>query len=569
MTENKSLSQKRGREQTIGGFLLRRLHELGLAHVFGVAGDFNLELLEQMESAASPKWVGCCNELNAAYAADGYARTGGLSALITTYGVGELSALCGVAGAYSEHLPIVSISGAPPLSEIERKGLLHHTAGDGNFENMMECSRQFSVAQARITPQNAVSEIDRCLRACVLQKQPVYLQLPSDLAHIRIETPAEPLDIQFSSDREMLDDFVSAAEQQLTSATSVVLLVDADVARFGAADRVRELANKIGASIAVMGTAKGAIDETDPNYIGVYGGAFSQPGVQKVVESAECLIPLGVRFIDSTTGSYSEHINPERCIQINSWYARIEGDDYQGICMTDVLDRLIAQVHKKSTEARSAKPIAVTAPATEHLTQDRFWQRMASFLRPGDVIAAENGTALSGVSAMPLPSGATVISQALWGAIGYTLPATFGSLLAAPERRHILFIGDGSFQLTAQELSSILRHRLKPIIFLLNNDGYTIERLILGETSSYNDVQPWKYASLCDVFSGGEDHDSLRVTSTEDLDAALSTCADPQRCYFIEVKFDRMDAPETLKKLGKIYARQDYGTGWAVPNDSA
>ena len=275
MTENKSLSQKRGREQTIGGFLLRRLHELGLAHVFGVAGDFNLELLEQMESAASPKWVGCCNELNAAYAADGYARTGGLSALITTYGVGELSALCGVAGAYSEHLPIVSISGAPPLSEIERKGLLHHTAGDGNFENMMECSRQFSVAQARLTPQNAVSEIDRCLRACVLQKQPVYLQLPSDLAHIRIETPAEPLDIQFSSDREMLDDFVSAAEQQLTSATSVVLLVDADVARFGAADRVRELANKIGASIAVMGTAKGAIDETDPNYIGVYGGAFS------------------------------------------------------------------------------------------------------------------------------------------------------------------------------------------------------------------------------------------------------------------------------------------------------
>ena len=178
MTVNRPQRQKTGREETIGGFLIRRLHELGLAHAFGVAGDFNLELLEQIESAASPKWVGCCNELNAAYAADGYARTCGLSALITTYGVGELSALCGVAGAYSEHIPIVAITGAPPLSEIERKGLLHHTAGDGNFENMMECGRQFSVAQARITPQNAVSEIDRCLRACVLQKQPVYLQFP-------------------------------------------------------------------------------------------------------------------------------------------------------------------------------------------------------------------------------------------------------------------------------------------------------------------------------------------------------------------------------------------------------
>jgi len=166
-------------EESIGNFLLRRLRELGLAHVFGVAGDFNLEILEQMESSDGPKWVGCCNELNAAYAADGYARTHGLSALITTYGLGELSALCGIAGAFAEHLPIIAITAAPPMSEIARKGLLHHTAGDGNFENMMECGHQFSVAQAQITPQNAVVETDRCLRACILQKQPVYLQLPS------------------------------------------------------------------------------------------------------------------------------------------------------------------------------------------------------------------------------------------------------------------------------------------------------------------------------------------------------------------------------------------------------
>ena len=239
LTENKPLRQKTGREETIGGFLLRRLRELELAHVFGVAGNFNLELLEQMESAASLKWVGCCNELNAAYAADGYARIHGLSALITTYGVGELSALFGIAGAYSEHLPIVAITGAPPLSEIERKGLLHHTAGDGNFENMMECGRQFSVAQARITPQNAVSEIDRCL-PCMRpsQEQPVYLQLPSDLAlHQDRDSPPDSSRSRFSSDPEMLEDFVSAAVQQLASATSVVLLVDADVARFGAADK--------------------------------------------------------------------------------------------------------------------------------------------------------------------------------------------------------------------------------------------------------------------------------------------------------------------------------------------
>jgi len=165
---------------------------------------------------------------------------------------------------------------------------------------------------------------------------------------------------------------------------------------------------------------------------------------------------------------------------------------------------------------------------------------------------------------MPLPPDTDVISQALWGSIGYSLPATFGSLLAAPERRHILFIGDGSFQLTVQELSSILRHHLKPIIFLLNNDGYTIERLILGENSSYNDVQPWKYASLCDVFSSHGDHDSCRINSTSELETALGRCDDPRKLYFFEVMLERMDAPDALKTLGKVYARQDYGSAWVA-----
>ena len=553
--------------EPIGQFLLRRLAELGLSHVFGVAGDFNLELLEQLESFDGLDWVGCCNELNASYAADGYARTHGLGALITTYGVGELSALCGIAGAFSEHLPVIAITGAPPISEIARKGLLHHTAGDGNFDNMMTCGRQFSVAQARITPQNAVSEIDRVLRACVLQKQPVYLQLPSDLAYIKIETPRALVSIAFKSDPEMLADFIGAVVQRLAASSSVAILVDSDVARYRQSKKVTELAELIGAAIAVMGTAKGVIDETNPLYMGIYAGAASQPGVQETIERAECLIQLGVRFIDSTTGSFTEHIDPETCIEINAWSGKVDHDDFQGICMSEVLDKLISNVETDPQRLRYIKPIKpveaeMNAPAK--LTQAWFWRRMASFVQVGDIIVAENGTSLSGVSGMPLPPDTDVISQALWGSIGYSLPATFGSLLAAPERRHILFIGDGSFQLTVQELSSILRHHLKPIIFLLNNDGYTIERLILGENSSYNDVQPWKYASLCDVFSSHGDHDSCRINSTSELETALGRCDDPRKLYFFEVMLERMDAPDALKTLGKVYARQDYGSAWVA-----
>jgi indolepyruvate decarboxylase len=557
-------------KQTVGEFLIRRLKEAGISHLFGVPGDYNLEFLEQVEADKELVWVGCCNELNASHAADGYARTAGVSALMTTYGVGELSALCGIAGAYAEHLPVVAISGAPPLAEIERNALLHHSAADGNFDNMMICAQQFSVAHARLTPQNVVGEIDRCLRACILQKRPVYLQLPSDISYITIDVPSDPFSCNFQSDRLLLDAFMERVTTRLHSAASIVLLVDADIARFGLAEKIMSISAALRAPIASMGTAKGVIDETHPHYLGLYAGAYSQPGVQEVVEKADCVVLFGVRFIDSTTGGFSQRIKRAHRIDISDWSGEIEGEDFYGISMVDVVDRLSdSQDAHWRYGGRVAAERAESPPAdrSASLRQDWFWKRMAVFLEPDDIVVAENGTSLSGLSGVRLPRGVTVVSQALWGSIGYSLPATFGSLIAAPERRHVLFIGDGSFQLTAQELSSILRHKQKPIIFLINNDGYTIERLILGETSGYNDVQPWQYAKLCSVFGDSADFESRRVSTVGELEGALVATVASGKCHFVELVMERMDAPQALKTLGPVYAKQDYGTSWALKND--
>ena len=97
-------------KMTIGHFLFRRLREIGVSHIFGVPGDFNLQLLEQLSEIDGIDFVGTCNELNASYAADGYARANGIGAMLTTYGVGDLSAICGLAGACAEHVPGVLIS---------------------------------------------------------------------------------------------------------------------------------------------------------------------------------------------------------------------------------------------------------------------------------------------------------------------------------------------------------------------------------------------------------------------------------------------------------------------------
>lgn len=550
--------------QTVGDFLIRRLKEAGVSHVFGVAGDYNLEFLEQLEASKELVWVGCCNELNASYAADGYARTAGISALMTTYGVGELSALCGIAGAYAEHVPVVAMVGAPPLAEIERNALVHHSAGDGNFENMMICGQQFSVAQARITPQNAVVETDRCLRACISRKRPVYLQLPSDVSCITIDVPPDPFSYGFESDRLLLDTFMGRLRAKLQSAASIVLLIDADVARYGLAERVMSISAALKAPIASMETAKGVIDETHPYYLGLYAGAYSDSGVQETVERADCVLLFGVRFADSTTGGFSERIKRTHRVDVRDWSGEVGGQTFHGISMADVVDRLGSE---SAAEWRAAAAERALPPAAERgapLRQDWFWKRMAGFLEAGDIVGAENGTSLSGLAGVRLPQGVSVISQALWGSIGYTLPAIFGSLIAAPRRRHILFIGDGSFQLTAQELSSILRHKLKPIIFLINNDGYTIERLILGETARFNDVQSWRYAKLCSVFGDKADFDSRRVGTVGELEDALAATLASDKCHFIEMLMERMDAPETLKMSGPVFARLDYGTSWLL-----
>lgn len=180
-----------------------------------------------------------------------------------------------------------------------------------------------------------------------------------------------------------------------------------------------------------------------------------------------------------------------------------------------------------------------------------------AFLKPGDVLLAEDGTSSSGAGALELPEGSTFITQAVWGSIGYTLGSLLGTLFANPERRHLLFIGDGSFQLTAQELSTMLRHDLKPYIFLINNRGYTIERTILGLHAKYNDVADWQYSELAKVFRAGGGSESFVVRTADELQIVLDS--EHKGLVFIESQMSPDDAPVGLIKGGHASAYVDYG----------
>lgn len=551
----------------IGKYLNYRLAEMGVAHVFGVAGDFNLSYLEQIIADEQLQFIGNCNELNGAYAADGYARSNGFSALVTTYGVGDLSAINCVAGAYAENVPVIHISGIPPLHAVNRGELIHHTLVDGNYQNIMNCMREFTVAQTRLTPENAGLEIDRVLKACFLTRKPVYIQLPSDITHLKIKAPKHPLDLSYPiGDSDVMQEGVKVLSALISKAKSPVLLIDNEAHVFSVTDILMQLSKTHHIPYVCLSTAKNIMDESSPFYAGVYSGAVGDSKVRELVEGSDCLIGIGVRFSDAATGFFTHDISLKNYLSIAQYDINTPQKNFSGLDMTAFLTALntaIVREKDKSSILPSYLPRTEDhqqeLTTNEALTHHQLWGQIASFLKEGDVILGEVGTSNSGLSGILLPKGTSYLSQPLWGSIGYTLPALLGSMFAAPTKRHLLFIGDGSLQLTVQELSTIIRHGLKPIIFILNNGGYTIERLILGEKSLYNDIQNWKYQEIAPVFNGSSDYQSFQVKTGAELNATLDAIQDNDVLTVIELMLDPMDAPESLKVFGEVVGRYDYG----------
>ena len=545
---------------TVGDFLLRRIREAGVGHAFGVPGDYNLELLQQMEDSGTLTWMGACNELNASYAADGYARLNGLAALIVTNAVGALSAINGIAGSYSEHVPVICVCGSIPLKAIERGLGMHHTMADGTWDRFITAYAQVTAAQARITPDNAVTEIDRLIRTAWQRKLPVYMELPSDIAYLDIEVPTDPLVLaQPPSDQERLRSCAAAIAERLSQAKSPAILVDLDADRYGAAGEIMRLAEKTQLPVAVAPTAKAVIDETFPHYLGLYNGKASQPRVREAIEESDCLLSIGYRPIDLTTGDFTGSL-PADTIRVGGHSADVGDDNYQAVTLTEVLRGVtdaVPQVTNRATRPFvQAQAMASHDGGSAKLTQAAYWQAIQGYIRSGDVLIAEDGTSYASAG-LKLPPNCTFVSQVIWGSIGYSVGSLLGTLTAAPDRRHLLFVGDGSFQLTAQEVSTMLRHDYKPVIFLINNGGYTIERCWLGKTARFNDVADWSYADLPKVFRRDTTARSFVVKTVADLEKALSAPNDT--LIFIESIMDPFDAPTAVINSGNNGADIDYG----------
>ncbi len=540
---------------TVAEYLLIRLKEIGVDHLFGVPGDFVLGFLNQVLKS-DLKYVGTCNELNAAYAADGYARIHGIGAFTSTFGVGELSAVNGVAGAFAERVPVVVITGSPATIHFRNRPLLHHTLGD--YQIPLRIYEKITAASTQlVSGETAPAEIDRVLSACLYQQQPVYISLPADVVMMKCDRPAPFLfPVSAPSDPDALAEAITEALGMLEAAHKPIVIGDVELIRFKLEKEFSYFLEKTGFPYTTMMLGKAILSEHHPQFIGLFEGERSRDYVRNRVESADCILQLGALMTDFNTGGFTTNFDDFKTISANIHSVKIKHHYYGNVSLRDFVVGLAEKLIRRDTAALDIQPASEgflhrhTEPygpdASKPLTLKRFFDRMSHFLEKGSVVIAETGVSLFSVAEMLMPEGATFIGQTFYGSIGYTVGATLGAGMAAQDRPIVLFVGDGSFQVTCQDLSTMIRNGLKPVLFLMNNDGYTIERVITDR--SYNDIQPWHYHKLTEVF-GGEV--GLDVRTEGELEAALEKATVRDSLLFIEIHTERMDCPESLRSAGR------------------
>ena len=170
------------KQPTVADYIVGRLAREGITDCFGVAGDFAFKLNDAVVRSERIRWIGCSNELDAAYAADGYARMRGCSMLMTTYAVGELSALNGVMGAKAERSCVFHLVGMPTMRNQRVGKIIHHTLGDGIFQNFANISAQAACVSAVITPDNCAHEMERVIATARAESRPAYILVAGDFA---------------------------------------------------------------------------------------------------------------------------------------------------------------------------------------------------------------------------------------------------------------------------------------------------------------------------------------------------------------------------------------------------
>jgi indolepyruvate decarboxylase len=539
---------------SIGQYLIRRLSDYGLRHVFGLPGDYVLSFYSMLEHSPLDL-VNCTREDCAGYAADAYARVNGMGALCVTYGVGGLSVANSIAGAYAEKSPVVMISGAPGVGERASDPLLHHRVRE--WRTQLEVFEKICAASLEIVdPATAFRDIDFLLDTAWRLKRPVYLELPRDMVavvpdQIRPYSPPER-----RSDPDALAEAVREAATRIAAAKRPVIIAGIELHRYGLQADAVALAEASGIPIAATMLAKSVVSEVHPLYIGLYEGAMGRQEVTDFVEESDCLILLGTILTDIDLGIFTAKLDATKSIFATSDDLRISHHHFHDVLLDDFIRGLVAARPKAAARKLPPGPAAAAGPFTlvpdAPITTTRLVRRLDESLDDKTIVIADVGDALFASSELVIRGQTEFIAPAYYTSMGFATPATLGAKMARPDLKVIALVGDGAFQMTGMELSTIVRRGLAVTVIVLDNKGYGTERLL--HEGSFNDINPWQYQLLPQVLGGGTGYE---VRTEGEFDAALSRAlADTSGMSIIRAHIGLEDRSRTLDRLAAGLAKR-------------
>ncbi|SCV06087.1 LANO_0H21814g1_1 [Lachancea nothofagi CBS 11611] len=596
----------------LGQYFFQRLVSCGARSVFGVPGDFNLSLLEHMYAPEvvdqGLNWIGTCNELNAAYAADGYSRySNTIGCVVTTFGVGELSALNGIAGAFAENVKVLHVVGVTP--SLFHQNPTHASQNVHHLVPAMSCSNfeppnhrvYYDMVNARVSCSSAFldnidtacDQIDNVITEIYRRSQPGYIFIPADFPDMLVS--CENLNNRPLISLQEVISNIPTDDADTTRCTDLILeqlykskkpavIADMLCDRYGLNSSLRNFVEKAQLWNFSSAMGRSILNEASPNFKGCYNGLESNEQAISDIQQCDLILHWGAVKNEMNTGHYSYQFGSNtQLVELHPNYIRfVNGKQsgkhlmFNGTYFGEILDRVsagldITKLNFEYPETQSPSMERYNPDPRSPITQLYLQQTFPDIMKPGDVLIVETGSFQFGVRDYVFPSNLKYISQSFYLSIGMALPCALGvgigmqdypldhiyteqvgNLEACPPRL-ILCEGDGAAQMTIQELTSFLRYKVPLELFVWNNKGYTVERAIKGPTRPYNDIMMWKWTKLLEVLGDFEEKQtfSRRFETIENLSEFFELFQSPHNklIRLVEVVLDVMDFPEQLKVM--------------------
>ncbi|HEY9407534.1 MAG TPA: thiamine pyrophosphate-binding protein [Nitrososphaera sp.] len=549
--------------QNVGNYLIQRLYDHDVRHIFGVPGDFVLGFYQELIQSNKLKVINTCDEQGAAFAADAYARINGLGVVCVTYCVGGLKIVNATAQAFAEKSPVVVISGAPGIKERRKNPLLHHKVRD--FDTQQKIFEHITVDSVLVdNPRTAAKDIDRVLSSATRYKRPVYIELPRDKVSIPIyqEQYVDPsttysktakIEEECETDMDSMQEALAEATAMINSSKQPVIIAGVEIHRFGLQDKLLRLTYKTNIPVVATVLSKSVISEDHPSYLGVYEGAMGHQSVREYVESSDCLILLGALMTDINFSISPTPIEQSKSIYVTSEKLSIKYHNFENVLLQDFLISLIEAplerkdfvlVEKQGNIKNNNKHFS--AARNQKITVKRLFERLNFSITDNRIVIADVGDSLFGALDLTVHGQTDFLSPAYYCSMGFAVPAAIGAQLASPTLRPIVIVGDGAFQMTGMEISTIIRFALNPIIIILNNKGYGTERPMLD--GPFNDILPWNYYRIPEIIGHGK---GFMIETEDQLEESLSAA---ERIYskdlcLLDVHLDIHDGSPALQRL--------------------